>query len=317
MLHLASDAYFDLSAMGARQPRCHTFSNDTGDAQMTVYQVFPGITLSYNAVHMDSFELGDAAEGNIIEIHHCREGRIEQRHMDQFFYLMPGDLSIAIRTRINREYTFPLHHYHGITITVNTDIAPKCFSCFLKDIAVQPLEVARRLCGDGRSYVIRSESYVEHIFSELYSVPDSIREGYMKIKILELFLVLSGIDTGIRETPPVLSGLQVQIAKDAAAYMAQNMDRRVTIGELAERFHVSQTHLKQAFKGVYGVPVYSYNRIQKMQRAALMLIHSRRPILEIANECGYDNGSKFAGAFREVMGDTPTDYRKAHQKEGF
>ena len=307
--------YFDISELRTRQPLHHTFANDTGDAEVTVYHVFPGISLRYNAVHMDRFELGDTAEGNIIEIHHCREGRIEQQHQDQFFYLMPGDLSIAIRSRTLREYTFPLHHYHGITITVNTDVAPKCFSCFLKDITVQPLEVARKLCADGSSHIIRSENYVEHIFSELYSVPDSIREGYMKIKILELFLVLSGIDTGKQEVPPTLSGLQVQIAKEAAGYMAQNMDRRVTIGELADHFHVSQTHLKQAFKGVYGVPVYSYIRIQKMQRAALMLIHSERPILEIANECGYDNGSKFAGAFKEIMGETPTDYRKAHKKE--
>ena len=305
---------FDLSSILTPQPRQYTFSNDIGDAQITVYQVFPGIELCYNAVHMDRFELGAAAEGNIIEIHHCREGRIEQQHEDQFFYLMPGDLSIAIRNRTHQAYTFPLHHYHGITITVNTDVAPKCFSCFLKDIAVQPLEVARKLCADGRSHVIRSESYVEHIFSELYSVPDSIREGYMKIKILELFLVLSGIDTGIQEAPPTLSGLQVRIAKEAAAYMAENLDRRVTIGELAEQFHVSQTHLKQAFKGVYGVPVYSYIRIQKMQRAALMLIHSERPILEIAGDCGYDNSSKFASAFKEIMGETPTDYRKAHKK---
>ena len=304
---------YDIPARTAG-PRQYTFSNDTGDAQITVYQVFPGIELSYNAVHMDRFELGAAAEGSIIEIHHCLEGRIEQQHRDQFFYLMPGDLSIALRSRTRREYTFPLHHYHGISITVNTDVAPRCFSCFLKDITVQPLEVARKLCADDRSHIIRSESYVEHIFSELYSVPDSIREGYMKIKILELFLVLSGIDAGAQELPPTLSGLQVRIAKEAAAYMAQNMDRRVTIGELAEQFHVSQTHLKQAFKGVYGVPVYSYIRIQKMQRAALMLIHSERPILEIAGECGYDNGSKFAGAFKEIMGETPTEYRKAHKK---
>ena len=299
----------------AGQPLHHTFANETGDAEVAVYQVFPGITLSYNAVHMDRFELGEAAEGNIIEIHHCREGRIEQQHRDQFFYLMPGDLSIAIRSRTLREYTFPLHHYHGISITVNTDVAPRCFSCFLKDIAVQPLEVAKKFCADDRSHIIRSESYVEHIFSELYSVPDSIRAGYMKIKILELFLVLSGIDTQQQEAPPTLSGLQVRIAKEAAAYMARNLDRRVTISELADHFHVSQTHLKQAFKGVYGVPVYSYGRIQKMQRAALMLIHSERPILEIANECGYDNGSKFAGAFKEIMGETPTEYRKEHKKE--
>lgn len=296
------------------EPRIHTFSDDTGDAVITAHQVFPGITLSYNAVHMDHVELGEADDAGIIEIHHCREGRIEQQDGDQFFYLMPGDLSIAVRSRPMGAYTFPLRHYHGISITVNTAVAPRCFSCFLKDVAVQPMEVARKLCADGRAHIIRSESYVEHIFSELYSVPDSIREGYMKIKILELFLVLSGIDPGRQTPPPTLSGLQVRVAKEAAAYMAAHMDQHVTISELADRFHVSQTHLKQAFKGVYGVPIFSYIRIQKMQSAALMLIHSQRPILEIANECGYDNGSKFAGAFKEIMGETPTEYRKAHQK---
>ena len=297
-----------------REPVQHSFSNDTGDAQMTVYQVFPGIELVYNSVHMDSFELGVAAEGNLIEIHHCREGRIEQQFRDEFFYLMPGDLSIAMRSQAAKAFSFPLRHYHGITIVVNTDLAPRCFSCFLKDVAVQPLEVAKKLCGDRRSYIIRSESYVEHIFSELYSVPDSIREGYLKIKILELFLVLSGIDPGKQELPPSLSGTQVKTAKEAAEFISRNMDRRVTIGELSERFHISQTHLKQAFKGVYGVPLYSYMRIQKMQSAALMLIHTEQPVLEIANACGYDNGSKFASAFREVMGETPLEYRKVHKK---
>ena len=32
-----------------REPRRYTFANDTGDAEITVHQVFPGITLSYNA----------------------------------------------------------------------------------------------------------------------------------------------------------------------------------------------------------------------------------------------------------------------------
>ena len=32
-------------------------------------------------------------------------------------------------------------------------------------------------------------------------------------------------------------------------------------------------------------------------------------ILEIAGEYGYENGSKFAGAFKAVMGMSPNEYR--------
>ena len=296
-------------------PVIRRFANDIGDACLTTYQVFPGIELVYNDVHMDTLSPGSLQGSSIIEIHHCREGRMEQFFGDVFFYLMPGDLSVAIREPSDNTLSFPLRHYHGITIRVDTALAPKCFSCFLQDMTVQPQLVARRLCGEKKYHVLRAQESIAHIFSELYAVPPQIRQAYLKIKVLELFLILSSIDPVAYTTAnPMLSGLQVQTAKAAAAYLAEHMDEHITIGELAERFLISQTHLKQAFKGVYGVPIYSYARIQRMHAAALKLIHTDQPVLEIANACGYDNGSKFAGAFREIMGESPTEYRKAHKK---
>jgi len=113
-----------------------------------------------------------------------------------------------------------------------------------------------------------------------------------------------------------LSKLQAGLAKKAAAYLAANINRQVTVSELSEKFHASQTCLQNAFKGVYGVPVRSYNRILKMQSAALKLIHTDFTVLAIANECGYDNASKFASAFRKVMGESPAEYRKVHGVDG-
>lgn len=301
---------------GMCDPEIRTFSNDIGDAVMTVYTVFPGVQLIYNAVHMDRFDVGISAQGNLIEILHCREGRIEQEFEDEFFYLMPGDLSIAIRSEAVKAFHFPLRHYHGITIAINADIAPRCFSEFLDDVRVQPLEVAKRLCGGRYSRILRSQQYIEHIFSELYSVPEAIRPGYLKVKILELLLVLSGITPWEKDQPPVpaLSRYQVQLAKQAAAYLAEHMDQRITILELAKQFNVSDTHLKTAFKGVYGIPIFSYMRHQKMQMAAQLLIHTDRSITDIAAEVGYSNSGKFSSAFREVIGDSPSEYRRAHTK---
>lgn len=224
------------------------YSNSTGDATLTVYAIFPGIQVAYNSVHMDCFDISFASKGNLIEIHHCSEGRIEQEFDNEFFYLMPGDLSIAIRNQPVKAYNFPLQHYHGITIAIDVDVAPKCFSAFLEDVKVQPLNVAKRLCQDKTCFILRAESYVEHIFSEIYTFPEEQKIGYLKIKILELLYVLNRIDPMVNRTTDItLPRAQVQLAKQMAAFLSENMDKHITISELSKTFGISDTSLKKNF----------------------------------------------------------------------
>lgn len=291
----------------------YAFANETGDATLLVYNVLPGVAVAYHSVHMDQFDIGQTLQGNLVEIHHCQEGRIEQQFSNGLFYLMPGDMSVAIRSRSVKQYRFPLRHYHGMTIAINVDEAPESFAEYLNGVEVRPMEIAQRLCQERCSFVARSERYVEHIFSEMYSVPEIIRPGYLKIKVLELLMVLGEVlPADSRRVRKGLAPKQVELAQSVAEYLSQRMDSRVTIPELAKAFGVSETTMKATFKEVYGVPIYAFGRIQKMLRASQRLIHTQLSILEIASECGYDNGSKFAEAFRKVFGESPREYRKAH-----
>lgn len=300
-------------AVSAYEPKKEKLRNGQGDAVITSYQVFPGIELDFYSVHTDSFFLGSEEKGDFMEICHCREGRMEQEREQGSVYIMPGDLSVLTRGQRLDRYSFPLCHYHGISICIDMDAAPECLSCFLEDVNVRPKELAKRLCGKEGCFIVRSQDYIEHIFSELYSVPESCKKGYFKVKILELLLVLGSIDPAEnRVSSQSLSKMQADLAREAAAYLAGNLDGKVTVTELTERFHVSQTHLQNAFKGVYGVPVSSYIRILKMQSAALRLIHTDTAVLDIAAEFGYSNAGKFASAFHRIMGETPGEYRRIH-----
>ena len=62
------------------------------------------------------------------------------------------------------------------------------------------------------------------------------------------------------------------------------------------------------------MPVISFIRVQKMQEAAQILIHTNDTIEMIAQNFGYENESKFSAAFKKIMGDTPGVYRKEHSK---
>lgn len=290
--------------------------NETGDAVLTVYTIFPGIQVVYNSVHMDHLDLTQKNQrGKFIVIQHCQEGRLEQENDGDFFYLMPGDLAISKKEQMAQCYNYPLHHYHGITIAIDTEIAPKCFSEFMADVKVQPLAIAERFCGDRNSAILRSDEYIAHVFSEIYTMREDLRLGFLKIKLLELLYILNVIEPPVSDTPNhSLSRIQVNLAKAAAVYISEHMDRRVTIAELAKQFSVSDAYLKAVFKGVYGVPIFSYIRIQKMQCAAQELMKTDRPIADIAYEFGYNNESKFSAAFKAIMGDTPGVWRKMHSK---
>lgn len=297
---------------------CESFSiyrsqDSTGDCEVTVYPVFSGIELVYYDVHMQSCDINLAKGREMLIITHCQEGRIEFEYKNgEYLYLASGDLSIQKNTENIRHRYCPLSHYHGVSVTIDMNRVPRCFSCILDDVFVSPEELEMKFCSEKPYSIMRENISIEHIFSELYSVPENIRKGYHKVKVLELLLFLSGLEyKGESEERRYFSRSQVTAAKEAKKYLLAHLDEHITITELADMLGISSTSLKICFKGVYGDTINGYITNCKMQKAASLLKNTDKSVLEIAGIVGYNNGSKFAGAFRRVMNKSPNEYRKS------
>lgn len=297
---------------------CESFSiyrsqDSTGDCEVTVYSVFSGIELVYYDVHMQSCDINLAKGREMLIITHCQEGRIEFEYKNgEYLYLASGDLSIQKNTQNIRHRYCPLSHYHGVSVAIDMNRVPRCFSCILDDVFVSPEELEMKFCSEKPYSIMRENISIEHIFSELYSVPENIRKGYHKVKVLELLLFLSGLEyKGESEERRYFSRSQVTAAKEAKKYLLAHLDEHITITELADMLGISATSLKICFKGVYGDTINGYITNCKMQKAASLLKNTDKSVLEIAGIVGYNNGSKFAGAFRKVMNKSPNEYRKS------
>jgi two-component system response regulator YesN len=48
----------------------------------------------------------------------------------------------------------------------------------------------------------------------------------------------------------------------------------------------------------------------RIQKAVQLLTSTDKPILEIAEQCGYDTQHYFSTAFKKVIGVSPNQYRK-------
>lgn len=305
-------------AIASSDKREYFFENETGDAHIVVYNVFPGVEVAFASVHMDQFDFRETEQDRrekYVGFYYCKEGRIEQEIDNEFFYLMPGDCSVIIRDKPIKKFKLPTKHYHGINVGIDTNIASDYFTKFPRDEGLVPLEVAAQICGDNRSVVLRDSTPVERIFSDLYAVKEELRSGYLQIKLLELLYVLKHTDhTRIGTEHNMVPRTQVEFVKRVAEYISQNINERLSVKKLTMEFGISDTYLQNSFRRVYGMPVISFIRAQKMQRAARVLIHTTRSVDDIAAEFGYENESKFSAAFKKIMGDTPSVYRKEHSK---
>lgn len=292
----------------------YQISDEDGEFRITEYQVFPGIWLCYQDAHRQKFKFPEGYPEGLLEITHCREGRSEYDMGEEFFYLSSGDMSVCKSRAAGQTVYFPTRHYHGISVLIDPMRTPHCLSCFLEGVDVSPKVLMEKYCSRMQGLVMRGTPQLEHIFSELYAVPEHMKKGYFKVKILELLMFLNGVEADLAEAGVhSCSRAQVILAKQICEYVNTHMEVRFTIQQLAEKFHISPSWLKRCFYSVYGESVQTYIREYKIHWAARELKYTDKTISEIANDMGYGNNSKFSEAFRAIFGVSPREYRKEHK----
>ena len=295
----------------------YQFQNETGEGTITIYEVFPGVSLSYNDFHIRYYDSEFKPDRNLFCIDHCREGRLEYPAADDAYsYVEAGDLKLDRRLTHTGHFEMPLSHYPGAMVSFDMDAACRSLPQEIKDFPVNLRALQEKFCGGIYPYVVHGAGSIEHIFGELYAVPEKIKRSYFKIKILELLLYLEALE--LPENPvekPYFYRTQVEKAKAVQQFLVGHMDENFTQEEMSRRFDIPLTPLKNCFKSVFGASIGSYLLEYRMNQAAVLLRTKREmSVAEIAGCVGYDSPSKFAAAFRRKMGMTPMDYRNRLQQ---
>ena len=295
----------------------YQFQNETGEGTITIYEVFPGVSLSYNDFHIRYYDSEFKPDRNLFCIEHCREGRLEYPAADDAYsYVEAGDLKLDRRLTHTGHFEMPLSHYHGAMVSFDMDAACRSLPQEIKDFPVNLRALQEKFCGGIYPYVVHGAGSIEHIFGELYAVPEKIKRSYFKIKILEPLLYLEALE--LPENPvekPYFYRTQVEKAKAVQQFLVGHMDENFTQEEMSRRFDIPLTPLKNCFKSVFGASIGSYLLEYRMNQAAVLLRTKREmSVAEIAGCVGYDSPSKFAAAFRRKMGMTPMDYRNRLQQ---
>lgn len=297
-----------------RDDTCSVYrmKNETGDGTATVYEVFPGIIVMYNDFHMEISPSRKLDDNRVFAIHHCQEGRIEWEVKNGgYLYLSAGDMMVDTFSVNHFHCSFPMQHYHGITVSVSVPPALETVSDLFSIFSIDLEEIEQRFSRQEHPFVMHGNIAFDHIISELYQMSEQVRIEYLRVKVIELLLAIKRIDLSTEgEERPYFYKTQVEKVKAIEAFMTASPDRHYTIEELSNKFNISVSALKQCFKGIYGIAIYTYMRNYRMDLAASLLTKTDQSVTEIAGKVGYTNSSKFSEAFKKVKGKTPLEYRK-------
>jgi AraC-like DNA-binding protein len=310
---LGSDASLSFQRDGVS---VYQLENDTGNGIVTIYDVFPGIRLFYADLHLSEIaNSGPVSQGaEILEINHCREGRFEcELIKGEFAYMGEGDLSANLMSAKLSSSRFPLKHYHGVSIVIDISEASVSMEELTSALGIRSINLfalRSRLFAQRQYFILRGTDSIAHIFSELYNAPDSVKESYIRLKILELFLFLNLVDLDSGDDHRYFYKTRIDAVKAMREYLVEHLEEQFTLEDLSSRFGIPLTAMKTCFKSVYGSPIHAYMQEYRIQAAAVMLRQGALPVADIAAAVGYDSHAKFSSIFRSAMGVTPSDYRK-------
>lgn len=84
----------------------------------------------------------------------------------------------------------------------------------------------------------------------------------------------------------------------------------LTITDIAASASVSESECLRCFRSTINTTPIQYLKQYRIQQAAKRLTESRDKISDIAVACGFQDMSYFTKVFREILGCSPTEYRK-------
>ena len=106
---------------------------------------------------------------------------------------------------------------------------------------------------------------------------------------------------------------QTNIIRDLLRWIDDNLDKPLSLDNVAAKAGYSKWHLQRMFKDITDQAIGAYIRARRLSRAAVALRLTSRPILDIALQYRFDSQQTFTRAFKKQFDLTPAFYRRSEE----
>ncbi|HTV75973.1 MAG TPA: helix-turn-helix domain-containing protein [Candidatus Baltobacteraceae bacterium] len=99
------------------------------------------------------------------------------------------------------------------------------------------------------------------------------------------------------------------VIKSAREYIQEHQSERLSLGQVARAVNMSTFYFCKTFKKVTGINFTDYLSRVRIEKSKNLLLNPNLRVSEIAFEVGFQSLTHFNRVFKNVLGQSPTDYR--------
>jgi YesN/AraC family two-component response regulator len=205
------------------------------------------------------------------------------------FILLPANIEHEYKANENNPWTIYWVHYKGSNSLAFTEMMMQKMGSPVFSLSFQE----NRL----------------HLFEEIYTC---LEKGYSIDHLcyanisLQYFLASCSFDSiyNYKETKDKSDNIDLCIK-----FMQKNIDKALTLQEIAEVVNLSPSHIATLFKKKTGFTLIEYFNQLKTQKACQFLLFTDLRVNEIADKLGIEDPYYFTRMFTKLIGISPVKYR--------
>lgn len=233
-----------------------------------------------------------------IEILSVLKGKAKMHIESECFCVCEGDVVII-----------PPYFMHRATILEATDFMHYCL-CFDLNL-IYDKELGTGLENGEITFspfVVRDEE-LSRCVKNAYEANEAQKDGWELEVIGNMTLFL-----GKAKADGIISGnikAKNDFCHQVFKYIDENYKENITSAVAAEELYMNINYFCRKFKMHFGHCFTDYLCMHRIEKSKVLLRGSQLPISEIASRVGFNSFSYYSKMFREYVGMTPSEYRRA------
>ncbi|WFB37078.1 helix-turn-helix transcriptional regulator [Kiritimatiellota bacterium B12222] len=161
----------------------------------------------------------------------------------------------------------------------------------------------------------QSHSSIEDVVAQWLETTQSSPSDEGKEMLLQTacMRLLIHLEADLRTTsihPPIVSADSL-VNRINKLLMRETQKGPVTVAQLAERLHLSESGLRTKFKRTAGISLGSYIQNYRINRAMALLRTTDLSIAAVSEEAGFGSPQAFCRTFKSETGQSPRDHRRS------
>ena len=161
---------------------------------------------------------------------------------------------------------------------------------------------------------INNPLYIEQLIFDViyaYESPEIFNELRLKWQFLRM---LDQLLNEINWQQGTHGNLITERARLIKLYLERHLDRRITLEELAEVYHLDKSYISRCFHKVYGDSPIHYQLLLRLNRAKGMVLYTNLSLSDIAERNGFSSLQDFSRAFRRIENRSPSEFRQSNDQ---